>query len=166
MANRTVAHYVARALWIFPALLLFLTIDQAKVALDLRETWAEGTPAMAEVMAFENTNRADVTYGYLDLRVPLPDGQVLVKEKLSLPHSLWGRVDGKEALAVHVRPGASQEVVIDVLMPGHWLIAASQSAMSLIGALILFAGVFWWNRYLRTRGDPARRRPDPEAVEA
>jgi len=151
------ARIIARLLWIVPALLFFLTIDQAKVALDLRATFDEGVPATAEVITFENSNRADVTYGYVSLRVPLPDGQVLTKEKMSLPHSLLPRLEGQETVEVRVRPGAAQEVVIVSLMPAHWIIAASQAGISLLGALIFFTGVFWWNRYLKKKGDPARR---------
>ncbi len=151
------ARLIARILWILPALLIFLSLNQAKVALDLRATWEAGTPATAEVLTYEYSNRADVTYGYVSLRVPLPDGQALMKEKMSLPHSLLPRLEGQETLAVRVRLGAAQEVVIAQLMPTHWLIAASQAGISLIAALIFFAFVFWWNRYLKKKGDPARR---------
>ena len=153
---------VARVLWILPALWFFLTVDQVKVALDLKATWEAGTPATAEVVTFENSNRADVTYGYVSLRVPLADGQVLMKEKMSLPQSLLPRLQGQETLAVRVRLGAAQEVVIAQLMPAHWLIAASQAGISLLGAILFFTGVFWWNRYLKKKGDPARRTLDEE----
>ena len=151
------AYIIARLLWIAPALLLFLTINQAKVALALRATWETGVPSTAEVLTFENSNRADVTYGYVSLRVPLPDGGEMVKEKMSLPHSLLPRIEGQETLDVRVQPGAAQAVVIAHLMPTHWLIAASQAGISIIGALMFFAGFFWWNRYLKKKGDPARR---------
>ncbi len=139
---------IARILWFFPALLLFLTLDQAKVAFDLRQTWQHGAPATAEVLAFENANRVDVTYGYVSLRVPLPDGRVLTKEKMSLPNSLLPRLEEATSLAVRVQPGAAQEVIIERLMPAHWLIAAGQSGMALLGALLFGTGVFWWNRYV------------------
>jgi len=148
---------IARALWVFPALLLFLVVNQTMVAVELRATWERGYPAVAEVLAVENTNRADVTYDYISIRVPMADGQVLTKEKMSLPHSLLPRVGGHKTLEVRVRPGASQEVVFASLMPAHWLIAAAQAGMSLIGLLIGATGVFWWNRYLHRQGDPALR---------
>ncbi len=158
--SSTAARIIARLLWIAPAILFFLTVDQVKVALDLRATWETGTPATAEVLTFENSNRADVTYGYVDLQIPLPDGRTLTKEKLSLPHSLLPRIAREETLEVRVRPGAAQDVVIASLMPAHWLIAASQAGISLFGGLIFFVGVFWWNRYLKVKGDPARRSLD------
>ena len=151
------ARIIARILWVLPAILLFLTFYQAKAALDLRTTWEQGAPAVAEVFAYENSNRADVTYGYVSLRVPLADGRVLTKEKLSLPNTLLPRLEGKQTLEVRVRPGAAQEVVITPLMPAHWLITAAQSGMAFMGALLFAAGVFWWNRFLIREGDPAMR---------
>ena len=150
---------VARIAWVLPLLLLYLTFDQAQVAHDLRQTWELGAPATAEVLAYENADRVDVTYGFIDLRIPLSDGTELVKEKLSLPHTLLPRVEGEQTLAVHVRPGAAQEVVIDRLMPAHALIAAAQAGMALIGALLLATGLFFWNRWLR------RKAQEPPATE-
>lgn len=145
----TPARWAARLAWFAPALLLFLTVDQAKVAFDLRQTYATGTPATAEVLAYENTDRADIKYGYVDLRIPLADGRVLEKEKLSLPLSILPRLDGAQEVAVHVRPGAAQEVVIDRLMPAHALIAASQAGISLLGMLLSATLIFFWNRWQR-----------------
>ena len=156
------ARLIARLLWAAPALLLFLTINQAKVAYDLRQTWRTGTAATAEVLSYENANRVDVTYGYVGLRIPLEDGSVLTKDRLSLPPTILPRLEDAETLAVHVRPGAAQEVVIDRLMPAHWLIAATQAGMAFLGALLFGVGVFWWNRALRRQA--ASRHEDVAAA--
>lgn len=148
---------IARLLWALPILLLFLAVDQALVAYDLRATYTRGMPATAEVVELEQSNRVDVTYDFVHLRIPLRDGRVLEKERLSLPHSLAPRLAGAATLDVHVRPGASQEVVIDRLMPAHTLIAVGQAGIAFLGALLLGWGVFAWNRYLRRQGDPAYR---------
>jgi hypothetical protein len=155
---------VARLLWLAPALLVFLVVNQTNVALDLRRTWLEGERATAEVVGFENSNRIDVTYGYVNLRVPLGDGRVLEKPKMSLPNTLIHRVEDKRRLDVHVLPGADQEVVIDALMPAHWLIAVAQAGICLLGALIFGGAIYAWNRYLRREGDPAQRALDDEDV--
>jgi len=141
--------FVARALWGVPLLLLFLSFNQAKVAHDLRSTWNEGEQALAKVTEWERSNRADITYGYVSLQIPLQDGRILIKDKISLPYSLLPRLEGQRVLAVHVREGAAQEVVIDKIMPAHWLIAASQFGMSLLGAILFFVGAWWWNGHLR-----------------
>ena len=150
-------HLVARLLWIPAVLLILLFIHQVNVALDLRKTRNQGTPATADILAYESSDRVDVTYGYVNLRVAMPDGTVIERRKMSLPTTLLPRVKGAETLQVHVQPGADQEIVIDRLMPAQWLIAAAQAAMSLMGALLIGIGVFSWNRYLEREGDPAQR---------
>lgn len=151
---------LARLAWFAPALLLFLTVHQAITAVQLRGTWLHGEPAIAEVTEFDNTDRVDVTFGYVNLRIELEDGRVLEQTQMSLPYTLLPRVEGEKRLEVRVRQGAAQPVVIARLMPAHWLIAATQSAIAFFGALLLGYAVFAWNRYLSRHGDPARQDPD------
>ncbi len=158
--NRSVL--VARLLWIFPALLLFLTINQGMVAFDLRQTLTEGSPASAEVLAIERTDRVDVTMASARLRVPLPGGEVVERE-LPLPITFAQDLEGSDTLDVRVSPGADQEIVIAELGRAQWRLAAINSAMSLIGLVLLSIGVFAWNRYLKRKGDPAARRPEEAA---
>ena len=141
---------IARTLWGIPALLLLLAFNQAQVAYHLHTTWRQGTQATAEVLEWQRSNRADVTYGYVSLRVPLDGGHLLQKDKMSLPYALLPRLEGKRTVNVHVRPGATQEVVIDAIMPAHWLIALSQVGISLVGAVLFFVGVYYWNAQLRS----------------
>lgn len=140
---------IAKIIWAVPVLLSFLAVNQWLVANQLRSTWEQGTSAVATVEGFDYTNRADVTYGYIHLRVILANDQVLEHPKMSLPQSLWSRVKEQDSLRVRVRPGSAQEIVIDRLMPAHWLIAASQAGMSLMGALLSAMLSFFWNRSLR-----------------
>ena len=140
---------IAKIIWAVPALLSFLAANQWLVANQLRSTWEQGMSTVATVEGFDYTNRADVTYGYIHLRVILANGQVLEHPKMSLPQSLWSRVKEQDSLRVRVRPGSAQEIVIDRLMPAHWLIAASQAGMSLMGAILSAILAFFWNRSLR-----------------
>ncbi len=154
---------IARLLWFAPLLLFLLAINQARVAVDLRETLNSGARATAVVTDFDKVDRADVTYGYVSLEVPMADGSTLVKEKLTLPYTLLPHVAGQESLEVLVLPGSQQEVVIASIAQTQWKIAAIQAAMA-FGACILFGlGVNWWNRYLAREGDPAYREYIPEA---
>ena len=146
--------WIGRLLWIMPAGLVALAANQAKVAIDLKATWETGQPAVAEVLAFETRNRADVTYGYLDLRVELGNGKVLTQEKMSLPQVFWKRIDDADSLAVRVAPGEPQPVVVDLLMPGHWLIAAAQVGICFLGALMSIAGLWAWHRQMRLSPTP------------
>ena len=146
---------VARAVWALPVLLTALSANQARVAWNLHATWQSGELATARVLAFESSNRAFATYGSVDLHVRLAAGTEITRTKLSLPQSLWHGVEGRDSLDVHVRPGAPQEIVIARLMPGHYLIAASQAGMSLLGALMLVAGAWAWNAHLRRNPAPS-----------
>ncbi|GIV61324.1 MAG: hypothetical protein KatS3mg044_0190 [Rhodothermaceae bacterium] len=157
---------VARLLWLAPAMLLALAIYQARVAHDLRTTLDRGQAASAQVTHYNRVDRKDVTFAEVSLRVRLPDGTVLEKEHLSLPYSLSFMVE-RDSLEVRVLPGAAQEVVIAEIAATQARIAGMNAAMS-FGAFLLFAaGVFWWNRYLRRRGDPARAAvPEAEGRQA
>lgn len=137
---------VARLFWAIPVVLTGLAANQGLVAWQLKTTFEQGISAVAEVGGFDTTNRADVTYGYIDLSVTLPDGQNIRREKMSLPQSLWSRVKDHDSLQVHVRPGKPQEIVIDRLMPAHWLIAASQMGISFLGAILSAVLAYFWNR--------------------
>lgn len=148
---------VARIAWIVPLFFLGLFVHQANVAYGLRKTLTEGQPAEAQVLDVHMENRVDVTYDYASLRVELPDGQVITKEKMSLPHSLIQLLENKETVNVRVRPGASQEIVVTELGPTQWRIAAMNAAMALGAALVFGLGVFFWRRYLRREGDPSER---------
>ena len=146
---------MARLLWIFPAILLFLAINQVKVALDLRETLNRGVPVTAEVVEIYKTNRADVTYGYIQLRIPTADG--VVERRLSMPLSLLHALDGSDSLEVRLLPGEDQEIVVAAVARPQWHMAAINGALSLMGMVLLTIGVAAWNRYLRREGDPADR---------
>lgn len=149
------SRFVARLLWIFPAILLFLTINQIKVALDVRETLNRGVPRTAEVVEIYKTNRVDVTYGYVQLRVPTDGG--VIERRLSMSISLLPELAGKDSVEVRLLAGEDQEIVVTAVARTQWRMAAINSAMSFVGLILLTIGVGAWNRYLRREGDPADR---------
>jgi hypothetical protein len=155
---------ISRLAWLIPVLLLALGLNQIRVAFGLRATLAEGVSTTAEVLEYEASNRVDVTYDYVSLRITMPDGEAFVREKMALPHSLAPRLEGREELTVRVQPGASQEVVIEEIASTQWRIAAINAAMSLFGALFFGGAVFAWNRSLKRKGDPGYQAPDPTPI--
>lgn len=151
---------VSRFLWIVPAILLFLCINQAKVAVDIKHTLENGAESIANVLELRVNDRVDIPFGYVSLQVPLEDGTDLVQEKMSLPYTLIPHVQNKETLDVHVLVGASQQIVISQIASTQWKMAAMQSAMCLVGFIMAAVGVFLWNRLLRKKGDPAEGSPN------
>lgn len=157
---RRSTYLVARLLWAFPALLLFLTVNQVDVARDLQRTLEEGAPYTAEVTGFFSSNREEVKFDYVDLRVTLSDGRTIERAQLAIPHAFAPVVEERGEVDVRVLQGADQEIVIEragdqlVGRPQYRLafINAAMSLMALIGVTI---GVYAWNRYLDRRGDPA-----------
>lgn len=153
----TRTHLVARIAWIVPLFFVGLFVHQTKVAYNLRATLLDGQPAEARVLEVHGENRVDVTYDYTNLRVELPDGRTIVKEKMSIPHSLIQLLENKETVDVRVRPGSSQEIVIEELGATQWRIAALNAAIAFGAALVFGLGVFFWGRYLRRHGEPSAR---------
>jgi hypothetical protein len=162
---------MARVAWILPIFFVGLSLHQTKVTYDLNVTAQNGTPATAEVLNVHQENRVDVTYDYISVRVPLPDGGSLTKETLSLPHSIVPAINDRETLQVNVLPGAARDVVLTEAIRGVPIVStqrriAMMNAAISFGAFLLFgAGVWFWNRSLSRDGDPAARgidAPDPE----
>ncbi len=142
-----------------PGILFFLTIHQALVSLDIRDTYREGVPAMAQITEFDLTDRSEVKHAYVGLLVEMDDGTVIQKKHVAIPYTLIQYVRDRDEVEVLVSPDADQDVVFLESGDSHWRIAAVNSAMSFAGFLMFFSGVFWWNRYLAHNGDPAKRNP-------
>jgi len=162
---------IAKLAWLLPLFFAGLAGHQAKVAYDLNNTKTNGTEVTAEVTELHVETRADVTYDYVSLRIPMPDGSVRTREQLSLPHAIAPALKGKEELLVRVAPGASRSVVVTEpigptpVVDTQIRIAGINTLMSFGAALLFGLGVFYWDRSLRREGDPATRgvsEPDPE----
>jgi len=169
--SKSLLYWVARAAWFAPLLLVGLSFHQAKVTYDLHATKTSGVSATAEVLEMHKGNRQDVTYDYANLRIDLPDGGTMTREKLSLPHGLVPPLMDRETLQVRVQQGASIPIVITEpigstpVVDTQMRIAGLNGLMSLGAALLFGIGVWFWNRSLRREGDPADRgvtEPDPE----
>jgi hypothetical protein len=154
----TFSTWIARLLWFFPGVLLFLTVAQSIDSYQLSRTWTEGTPAVAEIVEYHKRDRTDVTYGHVQLRVVLEDGTP-IERLMPLPVSLLPQLEHRSEVAVHVLPDAAKTIVIDAIARPQRRMAAINAMMSFVGFVLLSWGVFSWNRLLATRGDPAYADP-------
>lgn len=141
------AKTVARLLWALPVLLLVISGTLLKAGLAQRTTLMSGTSMMAQVTDVELRNRADVTYGHMELRIVLPEDEVL-ETRLPLPLSLLTPIANRQEVRVRVLPGSAKEVVIEEIARAQWRMSLIQSAMSALMALLLAIGVGAWNRWL------------------
>lgn len=148
MAASKSVRTIAKVVWGIPVLLLLLGINQVRVAQDIRSTLAEGASAQAEITDWHLDERADVKFDYVSLRVPLASGDVLVREKMPMPHSLIYLLENKEEVAVRVREGAAQEIVIEEVGSTQWRIAAMNAAISFFTVLMAGFAILMWNRHL------------------
>ncbi len=139
-------------------------LHQAYTAYSIGQTLSKGTQVTATITDLYQSSRVDVSYDYVSLRIPMPDGTVLVRERLSLPHSLAPLINDQETVVVDVLPGATQEVVITKLADTQQRIALMNTAICLVAFLLTGVGVYYWNRMLTEKGDPSERgvvAPDP-----
>lgn len=144
---------VARLMWLLPVLLVVISIALLSAGLDERETLGTGTLVTARVVDVEIRNRADVTYGHIDLLVPISETES-IERRLPLPLSLLTPLEGRDEVDVRVLPGSSRDVVIEPIARAQWRMALIHSAMTLLGAILLGIAVFAWNRFLARQGDP------------
>lgn len=162
---------IARLAWLLPLFFLGIAIHQGYVSYDLYQTRINGTAATAEVLEVHKDNRTDVTYDYISLRVPQGDGTTITREKMSLPHGIVPSLMDKDQLDVRVESGGPRGVVImepiesTPVVSTQIQIAGINGLISFGAALLFGVGVWFWNRSLRRKGDPAKRgatEPDPE----
>jgi len=170
---------VAQLAWIIPLFFFGVSVHQGMVFYQLHATKAQGMAATANVQAVQFSQRSQVTYDYVSLRVPLSDGTALTRERLSLPHGVIPPLVEKERLAVRVAPtpewfllsGTDRSLVVmeqigDTPVVDTQIRIAGINTLMALGAALLFGiGVFYWNRSLRREGDPAGRgvvEPDPD----
>ncbi|MFB6279558.1 MAG: hypothetical protein ABEK75_08630 [Salinibacter sp.] len=163
--------WIARIAWLLPLLFFGLALHQGKVSYDLHTTKTQGTAATATVQKVKVSNRTQVTYDYVSIRVPMPDGSVLTRKRLSLPHGIVPALKEREALKVRVASGGdSRSVVVTEpikstpVVDTQIRIAGINGLMSLGAALLFGIAIWFWNRSLRREGDPAQRgvtEPDP-----
>ena len=154
--NRSSVKIVARLLWLFPMLLFVISGFLFKAGFDQKTTLESGVLRSAKVLDVEVRNRADVTYGHIDLLIADEDGGEFEK-RLPLPLSLLTPLEERKELNVRVLQDAAQEVMIEEVAHAQWRMSLIHSSMTFLGGILLLLAVRAWNRYIDQEGDPASR---------
>ena len=174
VAKKSRVRLVARLMWIAPVLFFAIGAYLVRAPFDLARTLRDGTPASADVVGYETTGRADVSYDAVTLRAALPGGRTLT-QTLPLLHGLSPIIEGQKTVAVRVLPGAVHEMVIESARLGEagqivplgrtQVVGASvNAAISFVFALMLAVGIGAWNRFLARHGDPGERTRAADAL--
>ncbi|MFV1981210.1 MAG: hypothetical protein ACC655_08665, partial [Rhodothermia bacterium] len=61
---------VARLMWLAPVLLVVISLALIRAGINQKKTFESGALVTARVVDVNIRNRADVTYGHIDLMVP------------------------------------------------------------------------------------------------
>jgi hypothetical protein len=140
-------------MWLAPVLLVVISIALVRAGLNQKTTQESGVLVTADVVDVNIRNRADVTYGHVDLRFPTSAGDS-TEVRLPLPLSLLMSIEGEETVAVRLLEDAEQPVLIDSIAHAQWRMSFIHASMSLLGAILLSWGIYAWNRFLKEEGDP------------
>ena len=152
---------IARLMWIAPGLLIVISLALTRAGFNQKKTLESGVSATAKVVDVNIRNRADVTYGHIDLRLPTSAGDS-TEARLPLPLSLLMSIEGEETVEVRLLENADQPVVIERIARAQWRMSFINASMTLLGAILLAWAIYAWNKFLKENGDPALHVPvDP-----
>ncbi len=150
---------IAKLLWLVPALLLFYSFYLVNAGLDQKSTLDDGYKTLAQVTQVDVDQRAEITYGEIDLAFSDQSG-LEIKETLPLPLSLLFMVRDEKELEVTYKADSSKPVVINKIARALWRMSLINAAICFVAGLLLIIPVFAWNRYLARHGDPGRVRSE------
>lgn len=97
--------------WFFPAYLLFIIIQQGLVYQGAKDTYANGVSIAADVTEFDIKQIAAQSNGYVVIKFPNPDGE-LIERKLSLSIQMAQRIIDTSVIPIRYKKGNYQEVVM------------------------------------------------------
>jgi hypothetical protein len=123
-------------IWLLPAYLLFIMVQQAMVHQNTIKTYEEGVSIAADVLDFDIKQIAAQSNGYVVLEFTDPDGEVQ-ERKLSLSVQMAQKIIDTGVIPIRYLEGSFQEVV---MIPTYELqkeTSLSNLGIAAIGFLIL-----------------------------
>ncbi|MEX2640999.1 MAG: hypothetical protein WD266_09945 [Balneolales bacterium] len=139
-------HYLWYLLWLLPAALLGLGIQQTLVYYGLQNTLANGQEYQAEVIDVQLKHMSAQSNGMIVLRFH-PDGREPVVRKLSVPLQNAGKLMESETLGIRYLSGSYQPVVILSTIWFHTRMVLVNIGVIFLSFLITAPASFLAHRY-------------------
>ncbi len=149
--------FVALALWVFPLLLLGISIALLVAGLEQRQVAESGETVTAEILAIETQERSEISRGHVTLRFTPTGSSQSVTRDVELPMTFIKDLElDPDRREVEIRViGERGQVVLEPRLRAQWILTLSFAGMALMGAIGFGWMVAAWNRYLSRHGDPA-----------
>ncbi len=119
-------------IWLLPAYLLFLIIQQGFVYTGTIDTYENGQSIAADVLDFDIKQIAAQSNGYVVITFPDPDGKIQ-ERKLSLSVQMAQRIIDTAVIPIRYKADSFQDIV---MIPTYEL----QKSTSLINMVVAFIG--------------------------
>lgn len=132
-------------IWLLPAYLLFLMVQQGMVHKGAIETWEQGETYLADITDFEIKQIAAQSNGYVDIRFEMDDE--VVERKLTLTVQMAQKLMESSTIPIKYKEDSFQQII---LIPTYELQKSTSILnlfMALLGFLVTLAVAFYVQRY-------------------
>lgn len=135
-------------IWILPAYMLFISVQQAMVYKSSIDTYENGTTYLAQVTDFEIKQIAAQSNGYVNIRFEIDDGTT-IDRRLSLSIQMAQQILESPTIPVRYREGAFTDIV---MMPTFYLQKSTSlfnMCIAIVGLLATLLVAYLVHRYAR-----------------
>ena len=143
-------YYFFYLLWLAPAYLLFIFIQQIAVYNGATTTFEEGESYISEVIDFDVKQIAAQSNGYVIIRFQ-PNNSEVIERKLSLSIQMAQQILNASSLPVRYLEGNYPEIVLVPIYELQKGIAFSNSFVAATGLLIVLVIAFFATRFANKR---------------
>lgn len=140
------AIYLTHLVWLIPAALLGLLIQQASVYYGITKTYEQGEVHTANITDFRIKQIAAQTNGYVDLQFIDSDGNN-VQERLSLHAQHASRLIGSNSVDIRYRPGTTYDIVMINTFEYHRKTVLINIAVIVFSILVMISISIFGSRY-------------------
>lgn len=137
---------VLSLIWIIPAYLIFLVIQQGMVYMGTQTTFAKGEQYEAEIMDLEIKQIAAQSNGFVVLRFETEDGTTIERKK-TLSIQMAQQILQSPSVLISYRPNGYPEIVIHPTYAIQVKTSFYNMAVAIVGAIVMVIAAFYIQRY-------------------